>query len=62
MREDNSVFSDHNHKTLSNFKNVLKPIDIMAFISEEAFAMLKGQCQLKVKVAVSVRSFIFYCW
>lgn len=60
MREDNSVFSDHNHKIFSNFKNVLKPIDIMAFISEEAFAMLEGQCQLKV--AVSVRSFIFYCW
>lgn len=45
MKEDNSVFSEHHHKIFSNFKSVLKPIDIIAFISEEAFAILKGQCQ-----------------
>lgn len=50
MKEDNSVFSEHSHKTFSNFKSVLKPADILAFISEEAFAILKVQCQFMIKV------------
>lgn len=51
MKEDNSVLSEHNHKTFCNFKSVLKPTDIISFISEKAFAILKMPCQFVIKVA-----------
>lgn len=51
MKEDNSVFSEHNHKTFCNFESVLKPTDIITFISEKAFAIVKVQCQFVIKVA-----------